>query len=70
MFDRTNELLASIDHSLQLIASNLNVMVKIMDIQLREKEGKGRLCPTPPPPPRLLPVPPPCEDDVIKRGWR
>lgn len=70
MFDRTNELLASIDHSLQLIASNLNVMVKIMDIQLREKEGKGRLCPTPPPPPRPLPVPPTCEDDVIKSGWR
>lgn len=70
MFDRTNELLASIDHNLQLIASNLSVMVKIMDIQLREKEGKGRHCPTPPPPPRLLPVPPPCEDDVIKRGWR
>ena len=70
MLDRTNELLASIDHSLQLIASNLNVMVKIMDIQLREKEEKGRLCPTPPPPPRPLPVPPTCEDDVIKRGWR
>ena len=70
MFDRTTELLASIDHNLQLIASNLNVMVKIMDIQRREKEGKGRHCPTPPPPPRLLPVPPPCEDDVIKRGWR
>lgn len=70
MLDRTNELLASIDRNLQLIASSLNVMAKITDIQLREKEEKGRHCPTPPPPPRLLPVPPPCEDDVIKRGWR
>ena len=67
MFDRTNELLASIDHNLQMIASNLNVMVKIMDIQLREKERKEKHCPTPSLPPRPLPVPPQCEDDVLKR---
>ena len=62
MFDRTNELLASIDHNLQMIASNLNVMVKIMDKQLREEERKGTHCPPPPPPP---PPPPKGSDDDV-----
>ena len=61
MFDRTNELLASIDHNLQMIASNLNVMVKIMDKQLREKERKGTYCPPLPPPP----PPPKGSDDSM-----
>ncbi len=65
MFDRTNELLASIDHNLQMIASNLSVMVKIMADYVRKEGGKG--CDTSYEP-SLLPVPPRTDMDCYIGG--
>ena len=67
MFDRTNELLASIDHHLQMIASNLNMMDYIMVNQLREEERYRTLSPHPPPPPPPPPPPIGSDDDVYLR---